>query len=123
MSEITDPRDVPGDIAGPGGSHSRNSVVLDASRAVLLDYQEVAFAEFRPTDGSDDGECVALLMSGRINKSQDRARVLFVFNEDGAAALVTELEALMHRAGGKHLGEYMRNKFERRAKLREEGNR
>jgi hypothetical protein len=40
-----------------------------------------------------------MLLEGRINKTTDRARNLYLMNEDGAAALVTELIALAHRIG------------------------
>jgi hypothetical protein len=89
-----DPRKTGGDIAGPGGPHDRNAVVLDTAKAVLLDHSDVCLME---TAGGS--VVLAMLLEGRINKTADRARNLYLMNEDGAAALVTELIALAHRIG------------------------
>ena len=89
-----DPRKTGGDIAGPGGPHDHNAVIVDTTDAVLLDSSDVCLVE---TGG---GEVVlSMLLEGRINKTTDRARNLYLMNEDGAAALVTELIALAHRIG------------------------
>lgn len=89
-----DPRKTGGDIAGPGGPHDRNAVILDTTNAVLLDHSNVCLME--TTGGS---VVLAMLLEGRINKTPERARNLYLMNEDGAAALVTELLALAHRIG------------------------
>ncbi|MFE9064871.1 hypothetical protein [Streptomyces violaceusniger] len=89
-----DPRKTGGDIAGPGGPHDRNAVLLDTKNAVLLDSSDVCLME--TASGS---VVLAMLLEGRINKTTDRARNLYLLNEDGAAALVTELIALAHRIG------------------------
>lgn len=89
-----DPRKTGGDIAGPGGPHDRNAVVIDTTNAVLLDSSDVCLVET-----SNGTPALALLLEGRINKTTDRARNLYLLNEDGAAALVTELLALAHRIG------------------------
>lgn len=89
-----DPRKTGGNIAGPGGPHDHNAVIVDTTDAVLLDSSDVCLVE---TGG---GEVVlSMLLEGRINKTSDRARNLYLMNEDGAAALVTELIALAHRIG------------------------
>jgi hypothetical protein len=89
-----DPRKTGGDIAGPGGPHDRNSVILNVDNAVLLDASDVCLME------TGTGDIVlAMLLEGRINKTTERARNLYLLNEDGAAALVTELIALAHRIG------------------------
>ena len=89
-----DPRKTGGNIAGPGGPHDHNAVIVDTTDAVLLDSSDVCLVE---TGG---GEVVlSMLLEGRINKTTDRARNLYLMNEDGAAALVTELIALAHRIG------------------------
>lgn len=87
-----DPRKTGGDIAGPGGPHDRNSVIVDTTDAVLLDRSDVCLVET-----SNGTPVLAMLLEGRINKTTDRARNLYLLNEDGAAALVTELLALAHR--------------------------
>lgn len=89
-----DPRKTGGDIAGPGGPHDRDAVILDTTDAVLLDHSDVCLME---TSGGS--VVLAMLLEGRINKTTDRARNLYLLNEDGAAALVTELLALAHRIG------------------------
>ncbi len=89
-----DPRKTGGDIAGPGGPHDRNAVTIDTTDAVLLDHSDVCLME---TAGGS--VVLAMLLEGRINKTTDRARNLYLLNEDGAAALVTELLALAHRIG------------------------
>jgi hypothetical protein len=92
-----DPRKSGGDIAGPGGPHDANSVIIDTTDAVLLDHSTVTLMG---TPG-DPKPYLAVLLEGRINKTPERARNLYLMNEDGAAALVTELIALAHRIGPK----------------------
>ncbi|MFI1701990.1 hypothetical protein ACH419_39420 [Streptomyces bobili] len=89
-----DPRKTGGDIAGPGGPHDRNSVIVDTTNAVILDATTVT--EVETLTGTP---ALAMLLEGRIARSTDRARNLYLLNEDGAAALVTELLALAHRMG------------------------
>lgn len=89
-----DPRKTGGDIAGPGGPHDRNSVIVDSTNAVILDACTVA--EVETLTGAPG---LAVLLEGRIAKTTDRARNLYLMDEDGAAALVTELIALAHRMG------------------------
>ncbi|RSS37448.1 hypothetical protein [Streptomyces sp. WAC08241] len=89
-----DPRKSGGDIAGPGGPHDRDSVIVDTTNAVLLDSSTVVEVE-----SASNGPIIGMLLEGRINHTTDRARNLYLMNEDGAAALVTELMALAHRMG------------------------
>lgn len=90
-----DPRKSGGDIAGPGGPHNADSVIIDATNAVLLDHSTVSLVG----SPGNPKPYLAVLLEGRINKTTDRARNLYLMNEDGAAALVTELIALAHRIG------------------------
>lgn len=102
-----DPRKSGGDIAGPGGPTDRHSVVIDATDAVLLDGTTVSLMEV-PGRLSP---ILAMLLEGRINKTSDRARNLYLMDEDGAASLVSELVALAYRTGptfGDRLLERMR---------------
>jgi hypothetical protein len=89
-----DPRKSGGDIAGPGGPHDRNSVIVDTTNAVILDAATVTEVE---TISGQPG--LAMLLEGRIARTPERARNLYLMNEDGAAAVVTELLALAHRMG------------------------
>lgn len=115
---MTDPRALPGAITGPGGSHDRAGVVIDTRRAVLLDYCTVS-----TVDDWAGGPAYALLLSGRINRSQDRADVLFLFGTDGVAAIVTELMGLLGRATGRDdAAMILADIAERMAQLRADGN-
>lgn len=90
-----DPRKSGGNIVGPGGPHDADSVIIDATNAVLLDHSTVSLVG----SPGNPKPYLAVLLEGRINKTADRARNLYLMNEDGAAALVTELIALAHRIG------------------------
>ena len=90
-----DPRKSGGDIAGPGGPKDRNAVIVDTTDAVLLDASTVSLVE----TPNRTAPVLAMLLEGRINKTTERARNLYLVNEDGAAALVSELIALAHRIG------------------------
>ncbi len=95
----TDPRPLGGAIAGPGGPRDKNAFVIDATHGVLLDGVEVVVVEPRRGDVPQP-VCLAMLLSGRVNHTTDRADVLFMFDVDGAAAIVTELIALGARMDG-----------------------
>lgn len=94
MTDHTDPRVPGGSIIGPGGPHDRHAVILDTDHAVLLDDLTVTQVE---TSGRD--VILAMQLSGRINKTPDRATMLVLLSGDGAAALITELTALATRIG------------------------
>ena len=96
----TDPRTLGGSIAGPGGPRDRNSVVLETDRAVLFD--DMTVCQIEPSTPVTD-PMIAMVLSGRINHTTDRAEVLFMFDLDGAAAIVTELLALAMRMGAAEL--------------------
>jgi hypothetical protein len=93
-SGASDPRRLGGDIAGPGGPRDRDSVVFDTTNAVILDSTVVAVMH-NPSDGRD---VVGVLLEGRINRSTDRTRVLFLTDGDGLATLITEGLSLAKRA-------------------------
>jgi hypothetical protein len=90
----TDPRRPGGDIAGPGGPFDKNAVVISAENAVLLDHATVAQME-----DSHYSDIIAMQLDGRINQTQERARILYVFDVDGAAAIITELYGVAARMG------------------------
>ena len=93
----TDPRKLGGSISGPGGPHDEDAVVIDTENAVLLDATDVAVVG-AVRDKRLAELSLALWMQGRINKTDERASVLYLFDADGAAALVTELIGLAARA-------------------------
>lgn len=93
---MSDPRELGGDIVGPGGPYERSGVVVDTTNAVLTDGQTVSIVETHR--GDELNGAIALLLEGRINKTSDRVKVLFLLNEDGAAALVAEMTHMAIRA-------------------------
>lgn len=117
----TDPRKIPGGMAGPGGPHDDGGVVLDTRNAVLLDTIDVSTLD--PERGGRGQSALALVLGGRINRSPDRASVLFIFGSDGAAGIISELIAVMGRASGpEFVAEFMKDLGERLDTLRDEGN-
>jgi len=107
-------------MAGPGGPHDVGGVVLDTSRAIILETVDVSTID--PDHGGRGQSGIALLLGGRINQTKDRARVLFLFDTDGAASIITELLALLGRATHIDPTELLDDVLGRMAKLREEGN-
>lgn len=83
------------DVAGD--PHARGGVILDARNAILLDHTDVSLIDTKRE--GDEQLAIALLLQGRVNFSHDRAQQLYLLNEDGAAAIITELHGLMDRAG------------------------
>lgn len=117
---MTDPHLIPGDMVGSGGPHEQGQVLLDARHAILMDSMEVS------TLDRADHFAIAMVLRGRINQTQDRANVLFIFGSDGAAAIITELLALIGRATGRKgtsefVGRFMADLEERFNALDEEG--
>jgi hypothetical protein len=99
MSENSDPRKLGGSISGPGGPYDENAVVIDVTNAVILEACEVAIVGAVRQGVLDDKPIVALVLRGRVNKTDDRVQVLYLLNEDGAAGIVTELVGVESRAG------------------------
>lgn len=96
---LTNPTKLGGDIAGPGGPHDEDMVVLDPTNSVLLDSCHVALTAAQSAGEVVPEPVVFIVLAGRINHSTQRARVGFLAPTDGAAALITELLALATRAG------------------------
>lgn len=96
VEENTDPRRPGGDIIA--GSHRDNkAVTLDMTDGVLLEEVDIALME--PEIGGElTGYLnVAMTLSGRINKTEERSKILYLFDADGAAEILTELIALGSR--------------------------
>ena len=89
----TDPRTLPGDIAGPGGPFDEGAVVFDGRNAVLLETIDVG-----RLDGRSELS-FGVVLGGRINKSQDRAQVLYYAPLDGLASIITQLHGVAERSG------------------------
>jgi len=94
----TDSRRAGGDIAGPGGPHDQGAFVIDTTNAVLLDGCTVVMVD-PVRDGHVDDPTLAMLLEGRINKTADRAVILYLFDANGAAAIISSLMALAPRIG------------------------
>jgi hypothetical protein len=118
IKRTADPRNLGGKIIGPGGPHDQAGVVLDTRNAILLRECVVSTLDFEETGNS----VIAMALSGRINRTQDHAEVMFLFGTDGAAAIITELMALLGRATGVDSTALLEDIFERISKLREDGN-
>jgi len=91
---MTDPTDDP---------YARNSVVVDLTNAVLLDYSSACQIH------TTAGDAYALELQGRINHTDDRANALFVMDTDGIAAIISELLGLQARAGDAAAAELIRD--------------
>lgn len=106
-SGVADPRQLGGDMAGPGGPRDRGAVFLDLTDVVLLDGMDVCTVD-GVRQGASQGQVIFMTLDGRINKSTDRARVGYTFGPDGAAALITELLAVADRFGAELLDDVTR---------------
>jgi hypothetical protein len=90
-----DPRELGGAVSGPGGPFDEGQVIVDTSRAILQDHLEVVKID-NPSDGR---EIVAVLISGRINRSIERADVMVMGDLDMLAAFITQAHGLAERMG------------------------
>lgn len=91
----------PGGMVDPvGDPHARGNVIFDARNAILMDSVEVALMD-KISKGQPipDKPILALTLAGRVNKRTERASTLYFFDEDGAAAIVSELVGLAVRIG------------------------
>lgn len=119
----TDPRRAGGTIAGPGGPHERHGVVIDTTDAILLDSCTVAVVEpFKDGERISDKPWWVLNLAGRINKRQERADIAYLFDADGAAAIITELIALAARQGEQVHADLMVGIARRTQQLAKDGN-
>lgn len=83
------------DVAGD--PYARGGVILDVRKAVLMDRVDVTLVDTK----SDDEHIAAVLsLAGRVNYQDRRAEQLYLFDADGAAAIISELTGLAQRAGG-----------------------
>lgn len=81
------------DVAGD--PYARGGAIFDARNAVLLDAMDVLLVDTkRPTDSVQ----MLMVLKGRVNYSHDRTEHSYLFNTDGAAAIVSEILGLASRA-------------------------
>lgn len=77
-----------------GSPYGHNDAIVDVTDSVLLEQVGVVAI----TDpGGPRGYVLALELGGRVNKSAERASHLYLMDEDGAAAIVSELLGLAAR--------------------------
>lgn len=83
------------DVAGD--PHARGGALFDARNAVLMDSVDVMLV-----DTKSEGAPVAMMMAlaGRINYRRERAENVYLFEADGAAAIISQITGLAQRAGG-----------------------
>lgn len=84
------------------------NVLLDVNRAIHLEGMDVcrvdAFSGVtdktnRTPNGPERHELISMVLEGRINKSPQRSKAMYIYDVDGAAALISELLALGSRMG------------------------
>jgi hypothetical protein len=80
-------------ITGPGGPHDKGGVIIDTTDAILLDTVNVAIVGTTTTKNNEE-IVIALELEGKINNQQERGEVLYLFDADGAAAIVAFLAML-----------------------------
>lgn len=109
----SDPRKLGGDIVGPGGPYDRDSVLIDVTNSVLLQSVTTSLVGLGRLGDENMEEAIAILMEGKVNKSSDYAKVLFVTNVEGSAQLIANLFSLASRGGFYGLlGDQIKNQIE-----------
>ncbi len=78
-----------------GTPHGRGDALVDTTDAVLLDRVDVVLVGTIVLSGA--GRAIALELGGRVNKTPRRSSVLYVMDQDGAAAIISELLGLAGR--------------------------
>lgn len=104
---LSDPRRLGGQMSGPGGPHERGAVLMDLTDAVIMSGVEVCTVDTM-RGGQMAGQVIFMTVDGRVNKTSDQVRVGYLFDTDGAAALITELLALADRFGPEMLDDVTR---------------
>jgi hypothetical protein len=94
---IDDPRDLGGSISGPGGPYDEGQTLIDASKALIVHHHQVA--RIVPEEGSGGGPSFALWFEGRVNRTEDEARVVLLGGLDFLAALCVEAGGVAKRSG------------------------
>jgi hypothetical protein len=94
---VTDPRDLGGTFSGGDDPFGQGDVLIDARHAILAEHLDVCKVDRER--GARGQDAYAVIVSGRINQTQDRARVMFFGDLDWLAALVTEIHGVIERSG------------------------
>jgi hypothetical protein len=88
-----------------GSAFGIGDALIDPKGAVLL--ENVSVVLVGTAGGGGAGRALAMELEGRVNKSQFRSSVLYLMNEDGAAAIISELLGLAHRVSPEFFDELM----------------
>ena len=97
-----------------GTPHGQGDALINATRAVLLDDMQVVLVDTLNKEGGT--RVIGMQLAGRINKSTTRSDTLYLFDEDGAAAIISQLLGLAGRA------DFLPELMARLDELRKEGN-
>lgn len=81
-------------IDAAGDPHAKGGVLLDLRSGVLMDEVEVALADTK----ANATPVVVMRLQGRVNYSAKRVDHVYIFDADGAAAIISELAGLMQRS-------------------------
>lgn len=97
----TEPTAQPGTMVDVAGDpYARGGVVFDMRNAVLLESVDVAIVDtVRKDQPIGENPVLTMTLEGRVNKRTERAETLYVFDVDGAAAIVSQLFGLSVRIG------------------------
>lgn len=93
VARTTPPTAVGGSLVSVHGGEG--GVLLDTRNAIILDASTVSSVD-NPSDGRS---VMAMFLEGRVNRSRDRAAILYLLGPDGAAALISQLAGLAARMG------------------------
>lgn len=92
-----DPREMGGDMPGPGGSFDRGGVVVDTRNAILVD--NTWFAHVDDWSHLNPDGVYAILVEGRINRTTDRAKVMIIGDIDYLGTLIANIHGVAARMG------------------------
>lgn len=93
-----------GHIVG-GTPHGLGDALVDSTDAVLMDAVTVVVLGVADREGA--GRAIGMELAGRVNKTDRRSNVLYVFDTDGAAAIVSQLLGLAARVSPTFLDELL----------------
>ena len=95
---FTNPREAEGgNYAGPGGPDDMHGIVVEMTNAVLLDGTSAMVIHVQR--GTEQSDNFGIVLEGRINQTQDRARVLYLTDLDGVVSVARQMHSLAIRAG------------------------
>jgi hypothetical protein len=88
-----------------GTPHGQGDALVNTEGAVLL--EDVTVVVVGTANAFGAGRALAMELGGRVNKSTDRSSTLYLFDEEGAAVIVSELLGLAARISPTFLGDLL----------------